>query len=208
MIKPQRFLALTAFAFVLFGTSVLAQSGGVKGKVRTASGRGIAKASVVARLDGKEVSSIRADEDGNFTLRGLNPGKYTFTFDAPGYASGSLYNVEVKKNNVRDLGDRLILSVDRGSLVIVNGSVFFKEGTSVTGAKVVLEKINSDGTAKTISTAYTGVSGEVNFRQPEGAAKFRVTATYKGVTASKEVEVDMAAVYRVALSLDLSQQDK
>jgi hypothetical protein len=196
-----------AVSFGLGGV-VYAQSSGIKGKVRTASGRAIQGATVTARLDGKDVKTMRSDEDGTFVMRGLDAGKYTVVFEAQGYSSGTLYNVEIKKNNVRDLGDRLILSVDRGTQVLVKGSVFFKEGTSVAGAKVELARINEDGTTRSLGSAYTNISGEFTFHQPEGAARFRVTASYKGVSASKDVEVDMAAVYRLALSLDLSRSDK
>lgn len=199
---------LVLFSFFVLNFSASAQSGGIKGRVRSASGRGIPGATITARIDGKEVKTVRTGEDGGFTMRGIDAGKYTVVFDAPGYSSGTYYNVEIKKNNVRDLGDRLILSIDRGTQVLVRGSVFFKEGTSITGAKVELARINADGSVKSIGTAYTNVSGEFTFRQPEGAAKFRVTATYKGVSGSKDVEVDMAAVYRLAISLELSRSDK
>jgi hypothetical protein len=198
---------LSALVLAISAASVNAQGGGVKGKVRTSSGRGIANATIAVQLNGKEITHATTDADGNFVVKGLNPGKYTVVFDARGYSSGTLYNVEIMKN-IRDLGDRLILSVDRGTQVIVSGSVFFKEGTSVTGAKVELARINADGSVKTIATAYTNVSGEFGFRQPEGAAKFRVTASYKGVTGSKDIEVDMAAVYRTAISLDISRAEK
>ena len=36
----------------------------------------------------------------------------------------------------------------------------------------------------------------------EGAAKYRITATVKGVSVSKEVEVESAAIYRLALNLE------
>ncbi|HBR57644.1 MAG TPA: hypothetical protein DEA22_09270, partial [Blastocatellia bacterium] len=64
---------------------------------------------------------------GSFAISGLKPGTYSVVFEARGYAIGLLAGVEVKKG-IRDLGDRLILAVDRGTLVFVRGSVFTKEG--------------------------------------------------------------------------------
>jgi hypothetical protein len=119
-----------------------------------------------------------------------------------------LYNVEVKKKKIRDLEGRLILTADQGTQVIIKGSVFDREGRSLTAAEIKLEKLNSDGTARKLGTAMSTVSGEFTFRQPEGAAKFRVTATYKGKSASKEIEVDTAAIYRLAISLDVSRNGK
>ena len=82
------------------------------------------------------------------------------------------------------------------------------DGTSVAAAEVKVERVNSDGSTKKLGTLYTNISGEFAFRQPEGAAKFRITAKYKDTTASKEIEVDSAAIYRLAISLDVSRQEK
>lgn len=188
-------------------TTGMAQTG-LKGRVRTNSGSGIANANVTVRKDGKDLKSVDSNKGGNFVIEGIEPGSYNLVVDAKGYSSGVLYNVEVKKNRVRDLGDRLILNVDQGSQVILRGSVFFREGTSVTGAKVEIEKIGADGSAKRIGSTFTSVSGEFTLRQPEASAKFRVTATYKGVSGTKEIQVDNAAVYRLAITLDLSRTDK
>jgi hypothetical protein len=183
-------------------------TGGIKGKVRTAGGSGVSKATVTARQNGADVASSTSDSNGNFVLDGLSAGRYNVVFDAKGYSSGVLYNIEVKKKKTVDLGDRLILSTDQGTLVLVKGSVFFKEGTSLSGAKVELEKISADGSVKNLGSVYTNVSGEFTFRQPEGAAKLRVRASYKGVEGSKEVQVEEAAVYRLAITLDVSRSDK
>lgn len=199
------FLLLSVFCLV---PSVMAQAGGLKGKVRTNSGDGIANAAVIIRQDNKDIKSAKSDAKGNFVINGLASGKYTVVFDAKGYSSGILYNVEVKDKNTRNLGDRLILSIDKGSLVIVTGSVFYREGTSVTGAKVEIERINPDGSAKSLGSGFTNVSGEFTFRQPEGPAKLRITAKFKGVSGTKEVEVDGAAIYRLAITLDIPRTEK
>lgn len=188
-------------------SAVSAQTG-LKGKVRTNSGSGIANANITVRKDGKELKSVNANSSGNFVIEGIDPGNYNLVVDAKGYSSGALFNVEVKKNKVRDLGDRLILNVDQGTQVILKGSVFFREGTSVTGAKVEIEKIGSDGSAKRLGTTYTNVSGEFTVRQPEGPAKLRVTVSYKGVSRTKDIEVENAAVYRLAITLDIYRANK
>jgi hypothetical protein len=212
MLKTRRFsrtvsstaLVLLTVAFCVAAT--LAQStGGVKGKVRNSRGSGIAGATVSARQKGVDVKTTTANSKGEFVLDGLESGRYNLAFDAPGYSMGVMYNVEVRKNKVSDLGDRLILSSDQGTQVIVKGSVFFKEGFSVPGAKVEIESVGSDGSTKKLGSGFTSESGEFTFRQPQGAAKLRVTATYKGVSASKEVEVSEPAIYRLAISLDMDR---
>ena len=206
MIRRKIFLLLLLSAFC-FVPSALAQ-GGVKGKVRNNKGGTIAGASVTARLNGKDVRSVKSDSKGSFMLQGLEPGTYNIVFDADGYATGVKFGVEVRNGNMRDLGDRLILAVDQGSQIIIKGSVFYSEGTSITGAKVEVERVNDDGSTKNLGSAYTSVSGEFTFRPPAGTTKVRVTARYKGVTASKEIsEIVNAGIYRTAITLDISRKN-
>ncbi len=201
--------AALIFATFAFSSTAIAQStGGVKGKVRTSNGSGIAGATVTARQKGSEIKSATANEKGEFLLDGLESGLYNLVFDANGYSSGVLYNIEIKKKKVQDLGDRLMLSTDKGTQVIVNGSVFFKEGTSVTAAKVELESVSSDGSTKKLASGYTSSNGEFTFRMKPGNAKLRLTAKFNGASASKEIEVSEAAIYRLAITLDLSRTEK
>ena len=206
-ILPPAF-CLLAFAFCLLPSAVAQSTGGLKGKVRTSSGIGIAGASVTARQNGADVRSAAANEKGEFLLDRLESGLYNLVFDAKGYSSGVLYNVEVKKKKISDLGDRLMLSSDQGTQVIVKGSIFFKEGTSVTGAKVELERVNSDGSTQKLGNTFTSISGEFTFRRPVGDGKLRITAKYNGVTGSKDIDVSEAAIYRLAITLETSRSEK
>jgi Carboxypeptidase regulatory-like domain len=205
--KYFRYSLLIAFIFVFSAAAASAQeTGGIKGKVRTAKGDAIAGVAVVARQQGADVKSVKSDGDGKFVLSGLKPGFYNIIFDKNGYGSGIKYNVEIKKNSIRDLGEKLILTVDQGTQVILKGSVFNQDGRSIGGARVQIEKVLSDGTTKKVGSSYTNISGEFTFRFPEGAAKYRVTATAKDSTASKEVEVLSAAIYRLAISLNIDKE--
>jgi Carboxypeptidase regulatory-like domain len=196
---------LLSVVCVLSAVSVFAQSGGIKGKVRNPKGNGVANATITARQDGKDLKTAKSDGKGNFVLEGLKDGKYNVVFEASGFGTGLLNNVEVKKGKMRDLGDRMILSVDQGTLVLIRGSVFNQDGRSVTGAKVVLERMDTDGSTKKLDTIYTNVSGEFTFRQPEGTTKFLVTASFDDSKESKEVEVNQPAIYRLALTLNLKK---
>ncbi len=201
------FLLLLLSAFCLL-PSVFAQ-GGVKGKVRNIKGGAIAGATITARLQGKDVETVRSDSKGSFVIQGLERGKYNIVFDADGYASGVKFGVEIKDGNVRDLGDRLILSVDQGTQLVIKGSVFFREGTSVTAAKVEIERVNNDGSTRNLGSTYTSVSGEFTFRPPAGVTKVRVTAKYKGVSGSSDIsDISNVGIYRTAITLDISQADK
>ncbi|MEO6334357.1 MAG: carboxypeptidase-like regulatory domain-containing protein [Pyrinomonadaceae bacterium] len=207
MKKPFALLVFLLSASCLL-PSVLGQ-GGIKGKVRNNKGGAIAGAAVIARLSGKDVKAVKADAKGSFMMQGLNSGTYNIVFDADGYASGVKFGVEIKDGRMLDLGDRLILSVDQGTQVIIKGSVFFKEGTSITAAKVEIARLNDDGSTKSLGSTYTSSSGEFTFRPPAGATKVRVTAKYKGVSGSKEItDIVNTGIYRTAITLDISRTDK
>jgi uncharacterized surface anchored protein len=201
------FKQTAVFAFLLAFSALAAfaqsETGGVKGKVRNMKGGAIGGATITARLKGQDVKSVKSDAKGNFEMTGLEPGVYNFVFEKAGYGAGVKYNIEVKREKIISLGDNLALMQDQGTLVLINGSVYNQDGRSITGAKVEIERVNSDGSTKKAFTLYTSVSGEFTVRQPEGTAKFRVTATFKGVSAAKEISVDSAGVYRLAITLNL-----
>lgn len=198
--KKLAFLALIVFCLV---SSVLAQeTGGVRGKVRNVKDEGIAGATISARQKGVDLRSAKTDAKGYFVLEGLEPGIYNLAFEARGYTAAVQYNVEIKKGKPRDLGDRLIMLVDRGSRVILRGSVFYKTGHSAGGAKVVIERVNADGSVRKLFETGTDSLGEFSFSMPEGTAKLRVRASLKDGKGMKEIDVDSAMVYRLAIALD------
>jgi hypothetical protein len=188
-------------------------TGGAKGKVRTTRNVAIDGVKVTARRDGKDVKTATTDKNGAFEMSGLEPGDYNFVFDKEGFNSGVFYNVEIKKNKIRDLGSRLVLRPDEGTQVIIRGIVFDKNGRSVRGANIEIQKKQADGTYLTVKTTTSSygveplATGEFVFRFPEqGSTEFRVVATAQGTTATKEISVHSAAVYRLALTLNLEQQ--
>ena len=187
-------------------SAVFAQSGGIKGKVRNPKDQALPNITITVRRDGKDLKSAKTDGKGKFEIGGLSAGLYNVVFEGKGYSAGLLTNVEVK-DKVRELPDRLILTVDKGTQTIINGSVFNQDGRSVTGAEIKLERVKSDGSTEKIAESYSSVSGEFTFRQPEGAARFRVTAKFKDATAAKEIEVESAAIYRLAITLELPKNN-
>ncbi len=206
----RRFFIFSAVNFILIvalsGIFAFAQeTGGVRGKIRATNGNGIASVKVTVRQKDEDVKSTSSNSDGRFILENLQPGIYNIVFTKSGFAASLLNNVEIEKKQIKDLGERLVLGVDQGTLVIIKGSVFDQNGHSVYGAKVVIEKISGDGKTRRLGSGTTSQSGEFTFRQSEGATKFRVTATAKGVSASKEIIVDNAAIYRLAITLNVKR---
>lgn len=199
----QTFL-IAAVLFVSCMLSNAQETGGAKGKIKNADEKGIAGVEVSVEQNGKTVIKSSTDKSGAFTVSGLKSGKYNFTFSKTGFATGTLNNVEIKEKDIRNLGNRM-LEIDEGMLVLIKGSVFDQDGKSVDGAKVEIERISGNGSNK-LRPVYSGEGGDFMFRFPEGAAKFRVTASLKGKSTSKEIEVEEAAIYRLALTLNTTRE--
>jgi len=197
---------LPVLVIMLFAAGVSAAQkqdktlGAIKGKVRVETGTpgGV---TVVVRRGEKEVTRSTTDRSGEFLVSRLTPGTYGLTFRKPGLSIGSIEDVEVKAGKTRSLGDRLILTIDEGSIAFLSGSVFNADGRSVPNAKVELSLILEDGSTKKIDGRVTTETGSFKFRLGPEAAKYRVSVKTNGEPVTKDVEVDGAAVYRVALSL-------
>ena len=201
---------LVVFAVTLsFATVALAQDkslGAIKGKVRVETGTP-AGVTVVVRRGETEVTRSSTDKNGDFLVSRLTPGKYGLTFRKPGLSIGSLEDIEVKAGKTRSLGDRLILTIDEGSIAFLSGSVFSATGRSVANVKVELLRILEDGTTKKIDGRITTETGSFKFRLSPDPGKYRVSVKAEGSEpVTKDVEIDGAAVYRVALSLPAKAQ--
>ncbi len=176
-------------------------TGAIKGKVRVETGTP-AGVTVIVRRGQTEVTHASTEKNGEFLVSRLAPGVYGLTFRKAGLSIGTIEDVEVKAGKTRSLGDRLILTIDEGSIAFLSGSVFTAEGRSVPNAKVELSRIEQDGSVKKIDGRITTETGSFKFRLSPEPAKYRVSVKVGGAEPiSKDVEIDGAAVYRVALSL-------
>lgn len=175
--------------------------GAIKGKVRVETGTP-AGVAVVVRRGETEVAHATTNKDGDFLVSKLTPGVYGLTFRKAGLSVGTIEDVEVKAGKIRSLGDHLVLTIDEGSIAFLSGSVFSADGRSVPNAKVELSRILEDGSTKKIDGRITTETGTFKFRLSPDAAKYRVSVKPEGVEpVTKDVEIDGAAVYRVALNL-------
>jgi Carboxypeptidase regulatory-like domain len=196
---------LFALAIMLLSTGIaVAQDkslGSIKGKVRVETGTP-AGVTVVVRRGETEVTRATTEKNGDFLVSRLKPGVYGLTFRKPGLSIGTMEDIEVKAGKTRSLGDRLILTIDEGSIAFISGSVFNANGRSVSNAKVELFRILEDGTTKKLDGRITTETGSFKFRLSPDLGKYRVSVKSDGAEpVSKDVEIDGAAVYRVALSL-------
>ena len=192
----------TALFLLLLAAVSVAQdrsTGAIKGKVKVEVGNP-AGVAVIVRQGGQEVKRAETDKNGQFETR-VPPGVYALTFRKAGLSVGTIENVEVKAGKTRSLGDRLVLTIDEGSIAFIRGSVFSHEGRSVPGARVELARINDDGSTRKIDGRITTETGSFVFRLTPETGKYRLTAKLTGVEpVSKDVEIDGPAVYRIALS--------
>ena len=176
-------------------------TGAIKGKVRVETGTP-AGVSVAIREGEREIRRVVTEKNGDFLITKLKPGVYGLTFRKPGLSVGTIESIEVKAGKTRSLGDRLILTIDEGSIAFIRGSVFSAEGRSVPGAKVELSRVQEDGSAKKVDGRVTNETGQFVFRLTPDVAKYRVSVKLEGrEPISQEVAIEGAAVYRVALSL-------
>lgn len=180
----------------------VARPGGLKGRVHVAGGASPEGISVAARQGERTVAETTTDGKGDFELRNLAPGVYALTFRKPGLSVGRREDVEVRAGKVRTL-ERLYLPIDEGAIAFVRGSVFDQHGRSFQGARVELALVRADGTIRKMDSHVTNETGSFSFRLTPEPARYRLTATADGMApATQEVEVDSAAVFRVALTLN------
>ena len=172
----------------------------IKGKVRVEQGSPSGVSVILLQAD-REVTRAATDKKGDFTVARITPGLYTVTFRKPGLAVNSIPDLDLKAGKTRALHD-IVLGIDDGSIAFLRGSVFTESGRSVPGVRVELARIVDENSVQKIDARVTGETGEFVFRLSPETAKYRVTVKADGAQpASKDVEVDSAAVYRVALTL-------
>jgi hypothetical protein len=203
MLKTRSFLMLLMIAIFAVVPAVAQDksTGGFKGKVRVEVGTPVG-VTVVVRQAEREVGRVVTDKNGEFNVARLKPGLYGVTLRKPGLSVGTIENIEVKAGKTRSLGDRLILTIDEGSIAFIKGSVFDPTGRSVPNVRVELFRIETDGNVKKIDGRVTNEIGSFVFRLTPDVAKYRVTAKGKdSEPVSQDVEVDGAAVYRIALAI-------
>ncbi len=172
----------------------------IKGKVKVEKGSA-AGIDVLLMQRESEIAHTTTNKSGDFVLNRIQPGTYSVKFRKPGLAVGTVDGVTVKAGETRKLGDNLFLGVDEGSITFIRGSVFTEDGRSVPNVRVELARVIDEKSVQKLDARITGESGEFVFRLPPNFAKYRLTLKADGAEASsKDVDVEGAAVYRIALT--------
>jgi carboxypeptidase family protein len=194
------FLVSLVFLASAIGAAQDKSTGAIKGKVRVETGSPSGVAVTLLQGD-QEVRQSATDKKGDFVISRVPPGVYNVRFRKAGLSVGTIPDIAVKAGETRSLSDRLYLKIDEGSIVFIRGSVFTEDGRSVPGVRVDLARILEKDSVQKLDSRITGETGEFVFRLPPDLARYRLTLKADGTEpASKDVEVENAAVYRVALT--------
>jgi hypothetical protein len=178
-------------------------TGAVSGRVRVEAGMSAGGVSVVLRRGDEEVVQTLTNAKGEFSFREVGPGSYGLTLRKSGLQVGRMEGVEVRAGKTVSLKDGLYLPVDEGSIAFIRGSVFSASGRSFNGARVELARVEADGSLKKLDSRVSNATGSFAFRLPPERARYRLTAKADGMgPASQDVDVEGAAIYRAALSLE------
>jgi hypothetical protein len=178
-------------------------TGAISGRVRVDAGMSAANVSVHVRRGDEEVAQVATNSKGDFEVRGLAPGTYGLTLRKSGLQVGKMESVEVRAGKTISLKDHLFLPVDEGSIAHLRGSVFRGDGRSLPGARIELARLETDGSVKKLDSRVANSTGSFAFRLPPERARYRLTAKADGMEpATQDVDIDGAAIFRVALSLN------
>jgi protocatechuate 3,4-dioxygenase beta subunit len=214
MRRSNLFLKLFAAALALcvLGVAASAQkrskgrelptTGAISGRVRVGAGASAAGISVEVRQGDSRVAETTTNARGEFQVQGLAPGSYGLTLRKAGLQVGRMEEVKVRAGKTASLKDRLYLPLDEGALALVRGSVFDAGGRSLAGARVELARVEEDGSLKKLDSRVANVAGAFGFNLSPARARYRLTAKADGMeTATQDLDVDGAAIYRAALTL-------
>jgi hypothetical protein len=178
-------------------------TGAVSGRVRVEAGMSAGGVLVVLRRGDAEVAQTSTSAKGEFSFRDVEPGSYGLTLRKAGLQVGRMEGVEVRAGKIVTLKEGLYLPVDEGSIAFIRGSVFSAAGRSFNGAKIELARVEADGSLKKLDSRVSNATGSFAFRLPPARARYRLTAKADGMEpVSQDVEIEGAAIYRAALSLE------
>lgn len=200
------FIAL-AFLFRCGAGGVVAgdaqERGTIKGKVQTEQGKDFPGVIVKASSQKtRDVSTAATNSGGEYTLQ-LDPGEYSFSFDASGYQTATLQStytaVAGKESHLPTVKMTKELYYS-----LIKGGVFTNEGLSIAGAKVVIERLDEDGkpAKKGREEKSTNFAGSFAFRLGYAAGRYRITASMKGFKdETKEVAIEQGESHSISFRL-------
>lgn len=171
----------TILLLFVFAVSALAQgaTGTLTGKVVDAKGQGISGVRVVA--SGSTEFEGKTDAKGVFRLE-VQPGQYQLQFEAEGYSNASLRDALNVAAGQETKLKRSVELPEADEETVVRGSTFNIDGLSVSGARVIVERIPDDSGAPVPSfrrETRTDSMGLFTVRVQKGEGRYRLTASHE-----------------------------
>jgi hypothetical protein len=185
------------------------RTGTLKGKIEDSKGKPLVGVEVrVMRHRDRSFKEARTDEAGRYSFE-LEPDDYTVSFEAEGYQSGTLVQMQQVEAGKETTVKTLRLEKEKRTSR-VRGAVFDASGLSLAGARVKLQRIPTEEEAKegkkieSLTRDYiTNSRGEFAFRLPAIRARYQLTAILSGYKSeTKIVDVNESEAVPVAFSLE------
>src|SRR5436853_1676521 len=207
--KRAAFVTLIVFGLITGAFALQQKTGTLKGKVEGEKGKPLADVDVrVMSSRSRAIKEARSDATGHYQLE-LEPDSYTVSFDAEGYAGGTLRDMQqVEEGQTTEVKTITLMKAKRTSKV--SGAVFDTHGLSLAGVRVKLARVPTEGEEKehkktdSLSREYvTNNHGEFAFRLPAVRARYRVTASPDGYqTQTQFVDVSGREAMPLAFNLE------
>ncbi|HEY8459880.1 MAG TPA: carboxypeptidase-like regulatory domain-containing protein [Blastocatellia bacterium] len=178
------------------------QTGAVKGKVKERGGKVlegvVVRATSASNKEDKR--ETKSDGKGDFEFAALPAGRYSFSFEMPGYKTFITRELEVTAGETMKISKVVELAREGPAYAVIRGAVFQGPGYTLRNATVTIERIDGGKKFKQETISHDG--GEFAFRLKAEKAKYRITATARGFeSASIEVEIEGDEARNVALTL-------
>ena len=207
--KRAALVTLIVFGLITGAFALQQKTGTLKGKVEGEKGKPLADVDVrVMSSRSRAIKEARSDATGHYQLE-LEPDSYTVSFDAEGYAGGTLRDMQqVEEGQTTEVKTITLMKAKRTSKV--SGAVFDAHGLSLAGVRVKLARVPTEDEEKehkkidSLSREYvTNNHGEFAFRLPAVRARYRVTASLDGYkTQTKFVDVSESEAVPLAFNLE------
>jgi Carboxypeptidase regulatory-like domain len=207
----QRVLLITfiVFGFITGAAAMQQKTGTLKGKVEGEKGKPLADVEVrVMSSRSRAIQETKTDASGGYQLD-LEPDNYTVSFDAEGYAGGTMRDMQqIEEGKTTEVKTITLTKAKRTSKV--SGAVFDANGLSLAGVRLKLARVPTEDEAKehkkieSLSREYvTNNHGEFAFRLPAVRARYRVVASLDGYkTQTKFVDVNESEAVPLAFNLE------
>jgi hypothetical protein len=207
--KRVTFFILIGFGLIGGAFASEQKTGTLKGKVEGEKGKPLAEVEVrVMSSRSREIKEGKTDASGTYQLE-LEPDSYIVSFDAEGYAGGTMRDMQqVEEGKTTEVKTIQLTKAKRTSKL--SGAVFDARGLSLARVRLKLVRVPSEEEVKankkidSLSREYiTNSHGEFAFRLPAVRARYRVTASLDGYkTQTKFVDVSESEAVPLAFNLE------